>query len=79
MSDLIADNLVTITCADCHREFQEKMGRLKDDPEITCPHCETTIHIKADGLRASLDAIDKKLDNLRRKFSKRLERIDQSA
>jgi Zn finger protein HypA/HybF involved in hydrogenase expression len=61
---------ITITCPLCSQEFDETLGRLKDDPTIDCPGCHKPIKIEAGGLRGGLSSVQEKLDDLGRALGK---------
>lgn len=66
----IDSQVIAITCPHCSKKFDEKIGRLKRDPKLTCSGCGGTIAIDAAKLRAGIQSADKSLDLLRRTLSK---------
>ncbi len=54
MSGFLDDAEIDLTCPACSHEFQETLGRLKNNPNIVCPGCGGTIDIQIEG-RESLD------------------------
>ena len=63
-------NPIQMTCPKCEHKFEESVGRLKDDPALTCPGYGATILIKADGLRDGLEKAEKSLADLARSIGK---------
>lgn len=60
---------LTLTCPGCGKKFDEKIGRLKNNPTIPCPGCGKSINIHADELSSGIETIQKSLDNLTRTLS----------
>lgn len=66
----IDSHAITITCPACSKKFEEKIGRLKKNPKLTCKGCGAVIAIEAKELRSATDAIKKSLDKLRATLGK---------
>jgi len=62
---------MTIPCPHCGEAFQENIGRLKQDPQLTCPTCDKTFTVDAHQLRAQLHALKQTEEN----FGRELQRI----
>lgn len=52
--DLFDSHTIGFPCPHCSHELHEKVGRLKADPQITCPSCGRVIDVQAQGLRQGL-------------------------
>lgn len=70
------DNLLQdITCPGCRKKFSESFGRLKHNPDITCPHCGGLLTIDAEQLARNITPAFKLLaegqNSIRIKFRKR--------
>lgn len=57
-----------ITCPACGAKFTEKLGRLKNDPVLDCPHCKKPIRFEAAELRRGIKQAEDALANLERVF-----------
>jgi len=66
----IDSHAVSIPCPHCSKKFDEKIGRLKRDPKLTCPACRETFTVNAEKLRAGIKSVQKTLDDFTRKLSK---------
>lgn len=60
------DASIGLPCPKCGHEIQETIGRLKNDPDITCPACNTVIGIDAAQLRGGLEEAEESLSDLER-------------
>ena len=60
---------ITLTCPGCGKKFDEKIGRLKNNPILACPGCQSPVTIKADELRLGIQAVQKSLDDFARTLS----------
>lgn len=60
------DKIIQLTCPQCGHQFDERIGRLKDDPSIPCAGCGATIQIEAERLRQGLESVDKQLADFKR-------------
>ena len=70
MSGMFDDQKFPFKCPGCGHRLQERIGRLKRNPEITCLGCGQRIAIDANDLRRGLERVEKELDELGRSFSK---------
>lgn len=70
MNDLFDSHPVEITCPECGHKIKELLGRLKNDAQLTCPGCQSSITVDAKGLRDGLESVDKSLADLKRSFAK---------
>lgn len=66
----IDSHAITIACPSCGKKFDEKIGRLKRDPNLTCPGCQTTITVDAAKLRSGIQSAQKSLDRFGRALQK---------
>jgi DNA-directed RNA polymerase subunit RPC12/RpoP len=62
------DASLALPCPKCGHEIQETVGRLKNDPDITCPACSTVISIDSTQLRGGLEQAQESLNELDRTF-----------
>ncbi|AQW28825.1 hypothetical protein ACKZDW_09075 [Ralstonia syzygii subsp. celebesensis] len=62
------DQSIELACPKCAHKFNETIGRLKNNPDITCGGCGATIHISADELRKTLEEVERSLEELRRQL-----------
>lgn len=60
------DHAIELACPGCSKKFNEKIGRLKKNPTLTCPGCKQPIKIEADELRRGIDSVQKSLYSLRK-------------
>ena len=51
---IIEKEKIELSC-DCGHKFKETIGRLKNNPTLTCRSCDTIISIDGDSLRALLN------------------------
>ncbi len=63
---------VTVTCPKCAHEFQETIGRLKDDPKIPCPGCGVVLNFESKGLRDGIEEVEESVEDFRRSIGKML-------
>ena len=68
-SGFFDDQQLTFQCPGCGYELQERIGRLKRNPEIPCPGCGKAIAVQADDLRRGLEGAEQQLDELSRSLS----------
>lgn len=61
---------IELTCPKCAHKFKQRLGRLKNDPDIPCPGCGALIHIDAKGLRDGLKSADKSVADFKRDIGK---------
>ncbi len=61
---------IDLTCPKCANKFKQRIGQLKNDPDIPCPDCGASIHIEAKGLRDGLKSADKAVDYFKRDMGK---------
>jgi endogenous inhibitor of DNA gyrase (YacG/DUF329 family) len=69
MSDLDQAKL-DLPCPNCKRKLTQTIGRLKNNPTIRCPGCQTDIKIEASQLRAAIARIDASLKKLGDSFKR---------
>ena len=62
------DQSLDFPCGKCGKKISEKIGRLKRNPDLTCPACGTVISVNADELRRGINSVQKTLDDLGRKL-----------
>ncbi|HEY5582567.1 MAG TPA: hypothetical protein VIK56_15660 [Rhodoferax sp.] len=58
------DQQLDIPCPHCSKKSKESIGRLKNNPHLTCSSCGGGIDIDADKLRGGIAAAQKSLDKL---------------
>ncbi len=58
------------TCPKCSHKFKQRIGRLKNDPNIPCPACGASIHFDGKMLRDTTKSADEALANLDRDIGK---------
>lgn len=61
---------IMLTCPGCKKKFDEKIGRLKNNPTIICPGCKNGITINANELRRGIQSVQKSLDDFARSLAK---------
>jgi DNA-directed RNA polymerase subunit RPC12/RpoP len=61
---------IELTCPKCSHKFKQRIGRLKNNPNITCPGCAALILIDANVLRQGIKSAGKSLDDLTRDIGK---------
>lgn len=57
------DAKITITCPGCGKKFEERVGRLKQNPTLACPGCGKDIQIEGG---AGFDKANKAVDDFRK-------------
>ncbi|MGS1115998.1 hypothetical protein [Castellaniella sp. UC4442_H9] len=63
-------HIIEIPCEACGHKLRESIGRLKHDPEITCPSCGVVTKIEASGLRKGVAEAQKGMADLQRSIKK---------
>jgi len=63
-ADSLDNAEIEIPCPKCGKESKQTVGRLKNDPKLTCPHCRFVFHVEAKQLRELLRKVNKSLDDL---------------
>lgn len=71
MSTFFDQQEINIPCPHCGHKFPEKVGRLKDSPEVTCPACAGVFKVNAEQLRDALAALQEGVDRIRAAFKRR--------
>ncbi|MGC0155009.1 hypothetical protein ACPRNU_21330 [Chromobacterium vaccinii] len=66
----IDNHELALPCPGCGKKVEEKIGRLRTNPDISCPSCGASIKIDADELNQGIKAVEKQLDALRASFKK---------
>ena len=61
---------IAIPCPACRKEFDETIGRLKNDRVITCNLCGTTIETDMDKIREGIQSIEKALNTVAKTLGK---------
>lgn len=59
MKSLLDNSSIELTCPECSHKFKERLGKLKTNPTVPCPHCGTGIAVNADQLVPAMDKVDK--------------------
>lgn len=65
---LIDGAQVDIKCPKCGHKIKQRLGRLKNDPTLTCPACQQPVKIDAAGLRRGLSGAEAALAQLQKKI-----------
>lgn len=52
----------------CGHDLQERIGRLKTNPDLTCPKCGTVIHVDGEQLRIRIQHITDAFSQLERQI-----------
>lgn len=71
MSTFFDQQEINIPCPHCGHQFPEKVGRLKDSPEVNCPACGGVFKVNAEQLRDALAVLQKGLDGIRAALNRR--------
>lgn len=58
---------IPIECPQCQHQTQQTIGRLRRNPQITCPRCSSAFRIDATDL-------DKKIRSIEREIAKTLQK-----
>ncbi|WP_020201886.1 hypothetical protein [Cupriavidus sp. WS] len=58
--------MLNLACPKCGHQFEETVGRLKDQPDVTCSACGTVITIDLSQLHEASGDIQKELTDLER-------------
>jgi hypothetical protein len=59
---------IDIPCQACGKKIPEKIGRLKNNPKLTCPKCKAVTSVDAAQLRRAIESAQKSIDDLGRKL-----------
>lgn len=70
MTFSLDSHIIEIPCETCGQKLSETIGRLKHDPELTCPNCGTIIKIEAAGLRKGVSEAEKTMADFERDIKK---------
>lgn len=52
---------IPIQCPQCKHETKQKVGRLRRNPQLTCPRCATSFRIDATKFDKQLRALENEL------------------
>lgn len=66
MKDVFGSAKVDIPCPHCGHKMAQTIGKLKTDPKLTCPACNTAFDVDAKGLRAGIQKAENSLADLDR-------------
>ncbi len=69
----INHHLLDLTCPSCSHVFGETVGKLKSNPTLPCPRCDLPMSIDAEGLRSAIADIEKRLMDLRKTLTIRID------
>jgi transcription elongation factor Elf1 len=58
------DQTLDITCPGCSKKISERIGRLKNSPQLTCHSCGQKIDTDAAELRSGIATAQKSIDKL---------------
>ncbi|MEB5483948.1 hypothetical protein QMA69_05330 [Burkholderia pseudomallei] len=61
---------IDVSCPKCGEKIQETLGRLKKDPTLVRPSCNSNITIDASEFREAELSIKRQLDDLMKSFGK---------
>ena len=56
-------------CPACGHQIEEKIGRLKDSPILTCPGCKQALPIDGKALKEGLAKVGRSVDKFRQTLS----------
>ncbi len=70
MSDFFDDQTLSIPCAKCGHETEEKVSRLNDSPKITCSKCGATTEVDLTKFAKAFWNAEKMVDDFGAKISK---------
>ncbi len=70
MSDFFDDQTLSIPCAKCGHETEEKVSRLNDSPKITCSKCGATTEVDLTKFAKAFWNAEKMGDDFGAKISK---------
>ena len=57
------EKVLDIACPHCGNNIQEKLGRLKTDPDLTCSACSKSFTVDASKFRNGIAEAEKSLDS----------------
>lgn len=60
---------IEIPCQACGKKMSQTIGRLKKDPDLTCP-CGVVTHVDASNLRKGISEVEKSITDLQRNLKK---------
>ena len=70
MSTFFDQQEINVPCPNCQHKFPEKVGRLKDSPQLNCPACGNLFQINAEQLRNDLNTLQEGVDKIRAAFKR---------
>lgn len=73
MKGLLDNAQIDVPCPKCGHTTKERLGRLKNNPQLRCIRCGSSIQIDASGpggLAQGAKRIDKSMDEVRRSLTK---------
>ena len=70
MSEFFDDQTLSIPCAKCGHETEEKVSRLNDSPKITCSKCGATTEVDLTKFAKAFWNAEKMVDDFGAKISK---------
>lgn len=70
MSFNLDSHSVDIPCRGCGKKISETLGRLKQNPRLTCRSCGAIINVDASEFQKTEQSIKKALDNIGKSFRK---------
>lgn len=56
---------IDVACRRCSVKSKQTLGRLKDNPEITCPACGLRFTINSEQFREGMRKVNKAIEDLR--------------
>ena len=66
----IHELLQNLTCPSCRKKFAQTIGRLKDSPDIECPHCGVIIATEAKEIAIAIKALHEAPNSIRLRLRK---------
>jgi transcription elongation factor Elf1 len=70
IGELFDDAQFEVPCQNCGAKNTEMLGRLKNDPKITCAACGKPFEVNAKQLRDGFREANEAVEELRRKLGK---------
>lgn len=71
MTTAFDNQSIDIPCPNCSEKFSEKVGRLKDSPQLDCPSCGKPFQVNAEELRVAVDRLQEGVNKVLAAFKGR--------
>lgn len=70
MKSMLDSQAIAIPCPNCGHKLSQTIGKLKTNPELTCPKCSNRFKVDATDMRREVAKVEKSLADLQRTLGK---------